>query len=654
MDPVTAKLMSAAGAAEAKVYVDDVFSTYLHAGENSSSTINNGIDLSGEGGLVWVKTRNSTYSHFLFDTERGTTKTIGTNLYNAEFTESKGVTAFNSNGFNIGGSGGDIGFNASGYNYCYWTFRKAPGFFDVVTWTGNGVNGRQISHSLGSVPGTIFVKRTSGISNWEVWHRSIANDEYLQLNSTNPVATGGPWNNTAPTSTHFTVSSDSDVNASSETYVAYLFAHDEQSFGTGGNESIIKCGSYAPSSNPEGATTVNLGFEPQWVLIKNITTSSQYVSWMMFDNMRGVVTGGNEEALAANTNDNEGNGVVLQSRNSIDFTSTGFIVDPANSQFLPMNSAGDTYIYMAIRRPHKPPEAGTEVFDAEYRISSGAGTTFFTTGFASDLILYTKPSASSNRYLSSRLTSGANFLSSNLGDAEYNDGQNVKFDDSTGKISLTGLSGSTDYIFYNFKRALGFFDVVTYTGTGSTKTESHNLGVVPEMMWVKRRSGSVNWAVYYGDNTDYLVLNSNSHSTDNNELWNDTSPTASVFTVGPDNDVNANNETYIAYLFATIPGISKVGSYTGTGNNIDVDCGFTNGARFVMIKRITSGWSANWWVFDTKRGIGSGNDPAIYLNTNGAQYSSDRLAALSSGFTVGTGDFELNASGAECIFLAIA
>jgi len=652
MDPVTAKLMSAAGAAEAKVYVDDVFSTYLHAGENSSSTINNGIDLSGEGGLVWVKTRNSTYSHFLFDTERGTTKTIGTNLYNAEFTESKGVTAFNSNGFNIGGSGGDIGFNASGYNYCYWTFRKAPGFFDVVTWTGNGVNGRQISHSLGSVPGTIFVKRTSGISNWEVWHRSIANDEYLQLNSTNPVATGGPWNNTAPTSTHFTVSSDSDVNASSETYVAYLFAHDEQSFGTGGNESIIKCGSYAPSSNPEGATTVNLGFEPQWVLIKNITTSSQYVSWMMFDNMRGVVTGGNEEALAANTNDNEGNGVVLQSRNSIDFTSTGFIVDPANSQFLPMNSAGDTYIYMAIRRPHKPPSAGTEVFAVDNNDTGySANTPSFISNFAVDLLI--------------RRNQVNNSDSAEFGTRLINRIQNIVYTDSSfdagtsvfpynnGVYNLNNVR-ATDYV-WMFKRASGFLDVVAYAGNSTSgRTESHNLGVVPEMMLIKARDGTRAWRVYDANTgaNGSLRLNSDAAKDSNSTYWS--TPTADNIILGTDNDTNSSSYNYIAYLFATLPGISKIGTFSGTGNDINVDCGFTAGVRFLLIKRTDS--SGDWYLYDSLRGIVGGNDPYLRLNSTGAEVTNtDYIDPLNAGFTVtSSAPAAINTNGGTYIFLAIA
>ena len=134
MDPITQQLLlGAAGAAgEDKVYVDDVFSTFVYDGNSSTQVINNGIDLSGEGGLVWVKPRNVAHSHSLIDTERGTTKTISSNSGDGQYTNNQ-LSSFNSNGFTLN-SGGNV--NGT-YRYASWTFRKAPGFFDVVTWTGN-------------------------------------------------------------------------------------------------------------------------------------------------------------------------------------------------------------------------------------------------------------------------------------------------------------------------------------------------------------------------------------------------------------------------------------------------------------------------------------------------------------------------------------
>ena len=153
----------------------------------------------------------------------------------------------------------------------------------------------------------------------------------------------------------------------------------------------------------------------------------------------------------------------------------------------------------------------------------------------------------------------------------------------------------------------------------------------------------------------YLYIDDNSTLNSHSNYWDGGDDSATKFSVRQGNaSSDSNGQDYIAYLFATLPGISKVGTYTGTESNINIDCGFTNGARFVMIKRITSGWAASWWIFDTSRGIGSGNDPALYLDTTGAEYNTDRISALNSGFTVGTGDYELNHSGKDYIFLAIA
>jgi hypothetical protein len=130
-----------------------------------------------------------------------------------------------------------------------------------------------------------------------------------------------------------------------------------------------------------------------------------------------------------------------------------------------------------------------------------------------------------------------------------------------------------------------------------------------------------------------------------------------VFSVGSLGGVNASSTTYIAYLFGDLPGISKAGTYTGTGNAINVNCGFTNGARFVLIKRTDgSGNVGDWYVWDTLRGIVSGNDPYLLLNSNATQTTNtDYVDPLSTGFTVtSSAPAALNASGGTYLFLAIA
>ena len=219
----------------------------------------------------------------------------------------------------------------------------------------------------------------------------------------------------------------------------------------------------------------------------------------------------------------------------------------------------------------------------------------------------------------------------------------------------SGSLGSSWYS-WMWKRAPNYFDVVAYTGNGANRTINHNLGVAPEMMWVKRRNTADDWAVYYGDPTDYLELNTTEATDDNSYFWNDTATTETVFSLGANVGVNGSGSTYIAYLFASLDGVSKVGSYTGNGSSQNIDCGFSSGARFVLIKRSDS--SGDWNFYDTERGIVAGNDSRLSLNTTDAEdTSNDRVDPYSSGFTVNyiaTGTSDSNISGATYIFYAIA
>jgi hypothetical protein len=216
-------------------------------------------------------------------------------------------------------------------------------------------------------------------------------------------------------------------------------------------------------------------------------------------------------------------------------------------------------------------------------------------------------------------------------------------------ISQSSWEASGDFLFYNWKRASGFFDVVAYTGNGTAgRTVSHNLGVAPEMMWIKKRSGSYEWIVYSPAGDGYLRLNTTEVYATSNVLWNATSPTATEFTLGGFTHVNGSGDTYIAYLFASLPGISKLGSFTATGSALDIDCGFTSGARFVLIRRTNS--TGDWFVFDSVRGITDSTSPYLYLNSTSSESVASYIDPLASGFTVttdffGSGDF---------IFYAIA
>jgi len=306
------------------------------------------------------------------------------------------------------------------------------------------------------------------------------------------------------------------------------------------------------------------------------------------------------------------------------------------------------------------PTLGTTVFEPVARTGTGADATISGIGFAPDAVI------SKNRgvgpttwwdklrgaypWLKSSDTGAEGTATTNALLSYTNDGITVGPDTSQGNINYPSFS----LITYFFARAPSFFDEVCYTGTGSATTFSHNLGAVPELMIVKKRSATDDWAVYAGDNTDFLQLNTTAATADDNTYWNDTSPTSTVFSVGTNADVNTSAATYVAYLFATCPGVSKVGSYTGTAATQVINCGFTTGARFVLIKRTDS--TGDWYVWDSARGIIAGNDPYLLLNSDAAEVTNtDYVDASATGFELtSTAPAAINASGGSYIFLAIS
>jgi hypothetical protein len=632
----------AAAVSQETAYIEDVFSTWLYTGNGSTQTITNGIDLAGEGGLTWIKSRSAATDNQLFDTARGATKELISNSTAAETTDSDTLTAFNSNGFALGA---DSNTNTNAATYVSWTFRKQPKFFDVVTYTGNGVAGRTIAHNLGSAPGCVIVKSTDTTEEWKVYHRSVGNTASLTLNTTAAALTNDTWNNTTPTDSVISLGSTLAVNTNAINYVAYIFAHDAGGFGLTGTDNVISCGTF--TTDGSGNATVNLGYEPQWIMAKASGTSE---NWLLLDNMRGLPVDGTEAILHPNNSNAE-----ASSTNFLYSRATGFI---AGSSSGGSNlSVSTSYIYIAIRRgPMKVPTSGTSVYNALTNTGNGASVRSFTgVGFPPDSVLPLTRGATGAKMWGDRLRGSPRLQPT---DTSVESSGFVKSYDQDGWTTASdafGNSNTLSFVSYAFKRAPSFFDVVCYTGTGVARTVAHNLGVVPELMIVKKRSAADAWAVYANnDNTDYLVLNTTAATVDDNTIWNDTSPTASVFTVGTNDDVNGNTATFVTYLFATLAGVSKVGSYTGNGSSQTINCGFTAGARFVLVKATST--TGNWIVADSARGIVAGNDPALYLNSTAAEVTGlDWIDADSSGFVVNeTATIAANTNGVSYIFVAVA
>jgi hypothetical protein len=633
------KALSAAPSA-VPVYVEDIFSSYLYTGNGSTQTITNNIDLSTKGGLVWTKGRSGTSrSHFLNDSVRGIAKSLSSNTTSAE--DTRNITSFNSDGYT---TNADFQYNANGETFVSWTFAQQEKFFDVVTYTGTGST-RTVSHNLGSVPGCIIVKRTSTAKDWAVYHRSVGNTKYLTLNSTAAAATVNTyWNDTDPTSTVFTVGTDGDVNANGETYVAYLFAHDAGGFGASGSDNVISCGSYTGTGS---AQTISLGYEPQWILIKQ---TSNATAWNIWDNMRGMLVGGTDPYLQPNSSAAE------DGAGAFDFlapTATGITIDPTSSGYNFVNFNGGTYIYIAIRRgPMKTPTSGTSVFYPKVH----SGSSSYSVGFPTDVCFAADQSGNAlNTVVVYRLAGNNKYFGGTASTAAEQTVSVCQFDlQNSFQLSYNNNNQAR----WHFRRAPGFFDVVCYTGSNSSNLRvTHNLGVAPELIIVKSRESITSWPVYVSSEgrSKYMYLNSTQASTAYTDAWGTSNPTTTDFGINAtDFGAGFRSGGQVAYLFASVTGVSKVGSYTGTGTTQTINCGFTAGSRFVLIKRTDS--TGDWYVWDSARGIVSGNDPYLLLNSTAAEVTNtDYIDTANSGFEISsTAPAAINANGGTFVFLAIA
>ena len=660
MDPITQQTtLASAGGKQDPVYVDDVFNTRLYDGTSSAQSISTGIDLTTKG-MIWSKGRSGSgfntgfHTHTFLDSERNNYgKYIRSTSADGEAAQT--TLTVDSDGFDLTSVPTTYSmFNTVNTKFVAWNFVAQKGFFDVVVYNGNNTTGRNIPHNLGCVPGMIIIKCTSHQEDWCVYHRSLGATKNLRLSEPDVARTEtNKWNDTEPTATHFTVGENGLVNYTTQsdprTYVAYLFAHDDTSFGTDGDEAIIKCGTYSGNS---GSQQIDVGFEPQFVMLKATNASED---WLMFDSLRGAAwNGSNQPMLKPNRN------YIEDSYYRGYIHSNGFGWD--NEAGATINANGTDYVYMAIRRPNKPPTAATDVF----AIDTGNGSSTIPTydsGFPVDFALrMSNPNGGNNPRLNTRMLGVEELLTSS---------DNGMTSDSASEFdSNVGWSKSYDNTSYSwmFKRAPGFADVVRYTGnTTDNRQINHSLGVAPELVITKDLESQESWGVW-SKHADY-ASNENRHgflgSSNGTTTWGTyggfpTAPdqssyfTSSYFTVKTSIFSNANNHKMIAYLFASLPGISKVGRYTGNGTSKVIDCGFDAGARFVLIRCMTV--SNDWRLFDTVRGINaSGNDPVIPLNTNAGQNNYvDWLRPNSSGFEVNTSNDNVNGNNAEYLFLAIA
>jgi hypothetical protein len=300
-------------------------------------------------------------------------------------------------------------------------------------------------------------------------------------------------------------------------------------------------------------------------------------------------------------------------------------------------------------------------FDAVTYTGTGANQTISVPGFTPDLVWIKSRGAATNHRVYDT-TRGTNYLVTNSTADEVGSGT-FAFSGNGFIVSTDSdiNSNGTQYVSWAWDEApIAGMDIVSYTGNGANRTIAHNLGVAPKMIIAKARTtagADQGWPVFHASiaNTTYLQLNSTSATAAGTDYWNSTSPTASVFSVGANVAVNANNDTYISYLFAEVEGFSKIGSYIGNGSADGpfVWCGFR--PRWVMYKRTDA--IATWNLLDTSRDLFNASNNYLTPNSNAAEASggaTDLLDIVSNGFKARGSGGSTNASGGTYIFAAFA
>jgi len=305
--------------------------TVLYTGSGSGRDLTFGGDTDMQPDILWFKRRNGSSNHFLYDSGRGAPHELLPNLTNDDSAQTTGMTAFNSDGFTLGDSG-DI--NASGQTMIAYGWKEGTtSGIDIVDYDGTG-SATTVSHSLSAVPHLIITKvyERDG-ENWAVYHHkntSAPETDFLHLNATDATADDSTyWNDTAPTSSVFSVGTVDETNASAQDIVAYLFTE---------KQGFSKFGGYTGEGSANG-TFIYTGFRPAFLAVKR-TNSATSASWFIFDtkiNTYNPLT----RYLVSNTTAAEAG----DSGNSIDFLSNGFKFYTNGNSY---NASGSTYVYICF------------------------------------------------------------------------------------------------------------------------------------------------------------------------------------------------------------------------------------------------------------------------------------------------------------------
>ena len=628
---------------------------------------------------IWLKP-NQSENHNLYDSTRGATKQLIPNSTAGSSTQGNTVQSFDVGGFT---TGSDNNTNKSGINYTAWCLKANGGTtssnsdgtitstvqtnstinFSIIKYTGNGSAGATIGHNLGVVPTMFIVKKLTSGTNWRVYHSGIDSTSpqnyNVALNQNAARYDRTEWNDTAPTSSVFSVNDHESVNENSSEYICYAFAD---------TASFSKFGSYIGNGSTNGPI-IETGFEPAFLIIRRTDAADQ---WYMYDNKR-TTTNPRNKIFLANATDAE---LTNTQYYSIDFLSNGF--QPRSDVSTATNHNGGEYIFMAFAAD---PDTETPTVERSFAARTYTGTgndPLVIDGLnLKPGLVWIKSRDVAREHIWCDIVRGPNKeISSSDTAAEESrgvtsfDNDGFTLDNATSNYNHSG----EDYISWVWAaddneptlnttgslnslvsvNAAAGFSIIKYTGNATSgATVGHGLSSAPDMVIAKGLSGSSSsWWVRHKSvaSTDVLELNANNQKASYSSVFNNTLPSSTVVTLGS-GDPNRNNETQIMYCFHDVSGYQKFGTYVGNGGTQTI-----TGVGFqpdFCVNKSTSA-SSDWNVTDSVRG----NQQALNPNSTATEgnQSPNGLTFTSDGFTVtdnSGGGSSVNGNGITYIYWAV-
>ena len=567
-------------------------------------------------------------------------------------------------------------WNYSGVNNFFAEIGVAPKVLDIVSWTGDGVNMRAISHNLGTKPGMIIVKSLVNGAGWAVYHKNLLPGRRLNLHTTEEQHESYNSFASEPTKDAFYVGANGQTNAGGYQYVAYVFAAD--------SPGKVKCGEYEGTGSTQD---IDCGFayHSGFVLIKRKDYSTNWV-------LATTKMSSYNKYWAVNGTDMFGHTGMKVETNINNPGSGGFRLIGSDTDF---NQDNGRYIYLAIDSFLTGPEStqlnllsgqDLEYFTTGTQITSnaaasGSNISFSSTtwaGTGNDRQIYPMVGGSEffdirektgnkwlawikstdkqeHHYLVDSERSLNNYLasSSNMAEGGNSNGLLGPNPDSNALGYRVGGAGSVnqnyyDYIGWNFLAAPQFFDIQKYVGNANTQTISHDLGVEPGFIMTKKLSGEGDWYCYHHElgSNGYVKLNKNDAFVTNGLFGGSSGEISdSNFTVAY-NYTNQYAEDYISYIFAKDTPYVKCGKYTGAGYGTQVNVGFE--PRWIMVKNADNGTHGSWVIFDEEL-----NNKATYANMFNPSQNFN-FSFNSTGVQFNGSFSSIVNSGDEFIYIAIA